>query len=204
MSISTEFLRHPLRTGAVAASSRWLAAEITGGLGLERAPVVAELGPGTGAFTGAILSRLAPGARLVAVEWNPRLAEGLRERHADDPVDVVRGRAEDLAEHLPGPVDVVVSGLPWAAMPEARQRRILDAVLDVLGPDGRFSTFAYAHAAWTGPARRFAALLAERFGTLERGRVVWPNLPPAFVHRASSPLTPGGSVRSGLFAAAAG
>ncbi|MDX3242786.1 class I SAM-dependent methyltransferase [Streptomyces sp. ME18-1-4] len=35
------------------------------------------------------------------------------------------------------------------------------------------------------PARHFTAELACRFGRLERSRVVWSNLPPAFVHRAT-------------------
>lgn len=56
----------------------------------------------------------------------------------------------------------------------------------VLRADGRFSTFAYVHAAWTPPAR-FAAELATRFSSVERSRVVRPNLPPAYLHRAFTP-----------------
>jgi phosphatidylethanolamine/phosphatidyl-N-methylethanolamine N-methyltransferase len=57
-------------------------------------------------------------------------------------------------------------------------------VAAVLSPRGRFSTFAYAHAGWTPPAKRFAAELAARFSTVERSRMVWANLPPGYVHRA--------------------
>jgi phospholipid N-methyltransferase len=84
-----------------------------------------------------------------------------------------------------GPVDAVVSGLPWTVMSRERRVSILDAVNEVLAPDGRFTTFAYLHAAWTPPARDFTAELAGRFDRLERSPVVWPNLPPAFVHRAT-------------------
>lgn len=48
MPIINEFLRHPMRTGAVAASSPRLAETMTTGIGLERARTVVELGPGTG------------------------------------------------------------------------------------------------------------------------------------------------------------
>ncbi|GED90301.1 hypothetical protein TNCT6_73860 [Streptomyces sp. 6-11-2] len=56
----------------------------------------------------------------------------------------------------------------------------------MLGPRGRFTTFAHCHTAWTPPARRFASELRSHFATVERAPVVWPNLPPAFVHRAGS------------------
>ncbi|MGA6167519.1 class I SAM-dependent methyltransferase [Amycolatopsis magusensis] len=203
MSITREFLRHPLLTGAIAPSSRRLAAEMTRGLGLEHARTVVELGPGTGVFTEAILHRLRPGARLVAVELNDRLATPLRARYGRGPVTVVRDSAEALKSYVDEPVDVVVSGLPWAAMTAAQQGCILDQVTVVLSPEGRFTTFAYGYTAWTPPARQFAASLRERFAVVTRGPLVWPNLPPAFVHRAALPLVPTREVRCGQSASLA-
>ncbi|KRD12282.1 class I SAM-dependent methyltransferase [Streptomyces sp. Root264] len=185
MSITTEFLRRPLMTGAVAASSRRLAYAMTEGIGLERARIVAELGPGTGVFTDAILARLAPDARLVAVELNPVLAARLSATRHDPRLTVVQRTAAELAAAVGEPVDAVVSGLPWTVMPQDRRGHILDAVTEVLAAGGRFTTFAYLHAAWTPPARHFTAELARRFDRLERSRPVWTNLPPAFVHRAT-------------------
>lgn len=185
MSITTEFLRRPLMTGAVAASSRRLASAMTKGIGLEEARLVVELGPGTGVFTDAILARLAPTARLVAIELNPVLAARLSATRRDTRLTVVRGSAAELAAVAGEPADAVVSGLPWTVMPRQQRGRILDAVAEVLTPGGRFATFAYLHASWTPPARHFTAELACRFGELERSTVVWPNLPPAFVHRAT-------------------
>lgn len=185
MSITTEFLRRPLMTGAVAASSRRLAYAMTEGIGLERARLVAELGPGTGVFTDAILARLAPDARLVAVELNPVLAARLSATRRDSRLTVVQGSAAGLAATVGGPVDAVVSGLPWTVMPQDRRGHILDAVAEVLARGGRFTTFAYLHAAWSPPARNFATELASRFDQLERSKAVWANLPPAFVHRAT-------------------
>ncbi|MEU7723089.1 class I SAM-dependent methyltransferase [Streptomyces tibetensis] len=157
------------------------------GLGLDHAEVVVELGPGTGAITGAILRRPAPGARLVAVELNPVFARRLADRYQGSAVEVVQDCAEDLATLVPNRVDVIVSGLPWTVTPHERQRRILDAAVGSLATSGRFSTFAYVHAAWTPPVRRCAAELAARFSAVERSRVVWPNVPPAYVHRAALP-----------------
>jgi phosphatidylethanolamine/phosphatidyl-N-methylethanolamine N-methyltransferase len=198
MSITREFLRHPMLTGAIAPSSPRLAGTMTAGLGLERATSVVELGPGTGVFTEAVLALLRPEARLTAFEINPRLASSLRARFPQ--VDVVTGSAETLPVE---DVDVVVSGLPWTAMTADRQRRILDAVTAALAPNGRFTTFAYAHTAWTPPARRFAASLRSRFAVVERTSVVWGNLPPAFVYRAALPVSVGRAWRGQPAAASA-
>lgn len=198
MSITTEFFRHPMLTGAIAASSPRLAETMTAGLGLERAALVAELGPGTGVFTEAILGLLRPEARLTAFEINPRFADALRTRFPQ--VDVVTASAEHVG---PAGVDVVVSGLPWTAMTADRQHHLLDAITASLAPNGRFTTFAYAHAAWTPPARRFAASLRSRFAVVERTPVVWRNLPPAFVYRAALPVAVGRTRRGQPAAAAA-
>ncbi|MEV0486094.1 methyltransferase domain-containing protein [Streptomyces sp. NPDC050508] len=185
MSITTEFLRRPLMTGAVTASSRRLAYAMTEGIGLEEARLVIELGPGTGVFTDAILARLAPDARLVAIELNPVLAARLSATRRDTRLTVIQGPAAELTTTIGGPADAVVSGLPWTVMPREQHGHILDAVTEVLTPGGRFTTFAYLHAAWTPPARHLTAELARRFDRLERSTVVWANLPPAFVHRAT-------------------
>ncbi|MGQ4330415.1 class I SAM-dependent methyltransferase [Streptomyces hayashii] len=184
MSITRQFLRRPLMTGAVAASSPQLARAMTHRIGLEDARLVVELGPGTGAFTAEILRLIPPRARLVAVELNPRLAARLAAAHGDDRLTVVHGAAADLASVAEGPVDAVVSGLPWTVMPARQRHRTLDAVTQVLAPGGRFTTFAYLHAAWTPPVRRVNDELRDRFSELQRGQVVWHNLPPAFVYRA--------------------
>ena len=187
-------------TGAVAASSPRLATVMTAGLGLERAANIVELGPGTGVFTEAVLKLLRPEARFTAVEINPRLASSLRKRFPS--LDVVADSAEHLASFADPPVDVVVSGLPWTAMPAARQLSVLSAVCDALSPYGRFTTFAYAHTAWTPPARRFARLLRSRFAVVERTPVVWRNLPPAYVYRAALPVLSGRNRRDEPAAAA--
>lgn len=179
-----------MRTGAIAASSARLADVMTAGLGIENAHSVAELGPGTGVVTEALLRLLQRDASFTAVEINPHLVQELR--HRFPAIEIAEGSAEHVAAYVTKPVDVVVSGLPWTAMPAARQIAVLNAACEVLSPQGRFTTFAYAHTAWTPPARRFARLLRSRFSVVERTSVVWRNLPPAYVYRAALP------VRSGL------
>jgi phosphatidylethanolamine/phosphatidyl-N-methylethanolamine N-methyltransferase len=184
-----EFLRHPLRTGAVGPSSRRLAHQMTLGLPEQGTPVVVELGPGTGAFTGVIQERLAGRGRHLAVELNPRFAEHLEARFPDLEVEV--GDAADLPRlqerrGVDG-VDLVVSGLPWTLIPAVRQRAILGGASEVLTPEGVFTTFAYVHAMPSGPARRFRRLLEDQFEEVLLGRTIWANLPPALVYHCRRP-----------------
>ncbi|GAA3455744.1 class I SAM-dependent methyltransferase [Dactylosporangium matsuzakiense] len=184
-----EFVRSPLTVGAVAPSGPRLARVVTAPVPRYGDPVVVELGPGTGAFTAAIAERLGGRGRHIAVEVNERFAGGLAARHPG--VEVVRDDAGRLGAVLAGRgldrADVVVSGLPWAAFPESRQRAVLTAVAAVLPDDGAFTTFAYVHARFARPARRMRGLLESRFEEVVVGRTVWANLPPALVYHCRRP-----------------
>ncbi|MFB4273884.1 MULTISPECIES: class I SAM-dependent methyltransferase [unclassified Nonomuraea] len=184
-----QFLRSPATIGAFAPSSRRLAAAVCAPIPERGEPVVAELGPGTGAFTVEIQERLAGRGHHMAVELNEPLAQLLAERFPT--VDVVHDDATRLGELLGERglrmADVVVSGLPWAAFPDELQRELLTAVTGAMSPGAAFTTFSYIHAIPLSSARRFRALLAERFEEVVPGRTVWRNTPPAFVFHARRP-----------------
>lgn len=180
-----EFARHPVWTGAVAPSSKWLARCITSDLGIETARVVAELGPGTGVFTKAIHERRLKDAVQIAVEINPQFAERLQHRFPD--VSVVNESAEHLSQIVQRlghqQADAVISGIPWAVFPEELQSSLLDAILATLKPGGKFATFAYLHGAWLPPGVRFRRMIGTKFSQVIKTPVVWRNTPPAFVYR---------------------
>lgn len=184
-----QFLRAPATVGALAPSSRRLAASVCAPVPERGEPTVVELGPGTGPFTAEVQRRLGGRGCHLAVELNAPMAALLAERFPR--VDVEHGDAADVARLLArrglNQADVVVSGLPWAAFPDGVQRRLMEAVCAVLNPVGAFTTFSYVHAIPLGSARRFRALLAERFEEVVPSRTVWRNAPPAFVFHARRP-----------------
>lgn len=184
-----QFLRAPTCIGAIVPSSQRLAAAVCAPLPERGEPTVVELGPGTGPFTQEIQRRLAGRGHHLAVELNEPMAKTLAERFPK--VDVVQGDAAKLprllAERGLRQVDVVVSGLPWAAFSDELQRGLLGAVTSVMNPLGAFTTFSYLHAIPLARARRFRALLADRFEEVVAGRTVWRNAPPAFVFHARRP-----------------
>ncbi len=190
MSFLWEFVRSPLTVGAVAPSGWPLARVVSAPVPSAGEPVVVELGPGSGAFTAAIQQRLAGRGRHVAVELNHRFAERLARSHPT--VEVVRADARHLPQVLAqrglGGADVVVSGLPWAAFAARDQHDVLAAVVSALPADGAFTTFAYIHARWAGPARGLLRSLRSRFDEVVIGRTVWANLPPALVYHCRRPV----------------
>lgn len=176
------FVRHPRATGAVAPSSAALAREMLRGAGVGRGSAVLEFGPGTGSFTREILRALGPEGRLLALETNPAFVRLLRERYPRGEFARIDARSarDEVARRGLGPVDAVISGLPFANFDARTQAEILDAARAVLRPDGAFATFQYHHS-WLLPrARRFRALLAQIFPGYRTRAVLW-NFPPALV-----------------------
>ncbi|GAA0243044.1 SAM-dependent methyltransferase [Cryptosporangium japonicum] len=189
MPFVREFVRDPFGVASVVPSGGALARRVTAPVAASGEPVVVELGPGTGAFTRSIQAALGGRGRHVALEVNTQFTGLLAARFPG--VDVVGADARNLVEVLGGlgikRADVVVSGLPWAAFRPARQTEILGAIAGALRPEGAFTTFAYVHARWSGPARRFRRLLDTRFEEVVVGRTVWANLPPALVYHCRRP-----------------
>ena len=184
-----EFVRHPGTVGAIAASSSSLAREMVQGFDWHRIRTVVEYGPGTGAITGEILGRLQPGARYAAIEINPQFVQHLRTRypgvaiHQNSAVDVASVCAQEGFASL----DAIVCGLPWASFGAPLQTAILDAAIAMLEPDGQFATFAYLQGLLLPGGMKIRRRLQRCFASVESSRVVWRNLPPAFVYRCRNP-----------------
>ena len=176
-----QWLRNPLRTAAVAPSSRELAAAMVAELppGTKR---VIELGGGTGAVTRALLAAGVPGHALLVLELNEELHAHLHARFPQ--VHIEEGDARDLA-HIArrcgfldrGPADAIVSGLGLLSMPRETQRAILTAAFECLRPDGRFIQFTY------GPQPPVPEGIVDELGlAFRRGDFVLRNVPPATVY----------------------
>jgi phosphatidylethanolamine/phosphatidyl-N-methylethanolamine N-methyltransferase len=183
-------MRQPGRIGAIAASSSYLAREMVDSFDWPRVRTVVEYGPGTGAFTRAILSCRSADARYFAVELNDDFVGVMRQKFPDEKVyhRSVIDIQEICREEGVGQVDAIICGLPWASFPEQLQTDIMDAMLRVLAPTGQFATFAYLQGLLLPAGQRFRRRLPQSFGRVTTSRVVWRNMPPAFIYRCSGPL----------------
>lgn len=168
----------PLRTAAVAPSSRTLARLMTQDITPQTGPVI-ELGPGTGVFTAALCERGIREGSLTLVELNPKFAELLRRRFPA--ARVLQMNAADLRTIpvLSGNcAGAVLSGLGLPSLPTRQVVDILRGSFQCLRPGGAFYQFTY------GPRCPIASNILGRLG-LEAERVGGTlfNLPPASVYR---------------------
>ena len=167
-------------TGAIAPSSRFLAANMAGPMKQHQGPKkVLEIGPGTGAVTRQIVKQIRPGDQLDLVELNDKFVEILHKRF-----DTERGFQEikhQTAIHncplqdygAAEEYDYIVSGLP-------------------LKPGGVLSYFEYMY---VRPVRKVVSRGDENLRIREIDQImgdytrqfrirrswVWCNLPPAWV-----------------------
>jgi phosphatidylethanolamine/phosphatidyl-N-methylethanolamine N-methyltransferase len=142
---------------------------------------VVELGAGTGAFTRAILERLTDADQFLGVELDPVFADSLRRTWPG--AAFVCGSAESLcaltAERHLGPVDHIVSGLPFATLPAPTTARILEAVSATLAAGGTFTTFHYLQSYGLPAAVAFRGRMSTLLDSAPSRRFVARNLPPA-------------------------
>lgn len=179
------FLRRPVQVGAVLPSSRYLAEALAGGLPLERGDLVVEYGPGTGPVTQVIRRQLGEGMRYLGIEKDEQFHRILEHRFPELEFvnDGVERVVKILAEHGLGRAKVIVSGLPFAGLPEPLRNRIIAATRRVLRPDGEFRTFQYVHAYSLPRARMFRRNMRKVFPHFERSKPILRNVPPAYVLR---------------------
>ena len=76
--------------------------------------------------------------------------------------------------------DVVVSGIPWRLLKAKEQDILLKNIHHSLKNGGYFSTFAYILP--TPKTILFRKKLQKYFSHIKTSKVVWNNLPPAFVY----------------------
>jgi len=181
-----QFVLHTTKTGAVAPSSEGLADLITDTADLHNASAVIEFGTGTGVFTEKILQKIHDETRFFALEINSDFVKVTRKRCPEVVVyqDSAANAKKYLGELGINECDCIICGLPWAAFSEELQNELLDTIIDILGPGGKFLTFAYLQGLLLPAGMRFKRKLSTRFNSVTKTRTVWLNFPPAFVYCA--------------------
>jgi len=181
-----QFLLCPSQTGAIAKSSEGLADLITDTAELSKASVVIEFGSGTGVFTEKILQKTKTGTTFFAIDINPDFIQATRKRCPNAHIyhDCATNAKKYLNIHSHRYCDCIISGLPWASFTDKLQGDLIDTILDVLKPGGKFLTFAYLQGMLLPGGRRFKKKLHAKFKKITTTPTVWMNIPPAFVYCA--------------------
>ena len=100
-------------------------------------------------------------------------------------VEVLHRGASDLKEILKERglkhCDVIVSGVPWAAMNPKVQKDLLEVAHSSLKPGGYFATLAFTIGFVSPNSSKFKKLLKQKFISSGTSNIVWRNFPPAVV-----------------------
>src|SRR5712671_3284109 len=173
---------------AISPSSSYLASAMLEPLTLANARVAIELGAGTGAITHMLLDQLPPDAKLLVFEINPRFFEVLQQSISDPRVILINSSAENLDFELRRrgitQVDAVTSSLGLAFMPEPERQALFQRLSPFLHEKSVLTQYQYIHGLQFVGGRlcrlNLRPLLSRYFGSVQ-SRIVWRNLPPAFV-----------------------
>ena len=173
----SNFIKHPIETGAVASSSKFLTEQIIKNIDFKNSKNIIELGPGLGTFTKVILKKSKPSAKIFCFDVNKKFCDYLSKNIKDRRLVIINAGAEKIGFYLKKfnikKVDLIVSGLPFLAFQKSKKRKILCDVKNALNDNGKFSLFQYTNG--------LSKMLEEYFPKVE-GKFVPLNIPPSFVY----------------------
>jgi len=172
-----EYIKSPRTIGAVVPSSDRLARKMVSSIEFDTAKCIVEYGPGTGVFTDKLVERKNEDTILVLIEYNKEFCKQLEEKYKeDDNIILINASAENIDKYLKeyniNKVDYIVSGLPFASLPQNVSNKILENTIKILEKDGMFITFQY-----TLLRKKF---ITKYFKKIDLEKVVC-NVPPAYV-----------------------
>ena len=185
MKDSQEFLKatlkNPLAVGAIAPSSRALSKLMIKGVEPSESAMILELGVGTGAVTDVISEILPSPDSYLGIEIDKRLASLVQKKYPD--LNILNADATSCTEvHEKsdlGAVKYVLSGIPFVSLPKDICGQIFKEIDGFMAKGCMFRTFQYVHGFYTPPAKRLREYMTERYGPMEKSRIVFKNVPPA-------------------------
>ena len=178
-----EYIRNPKLVASIIPSSKSLAKALITHSGASSSDVIVEIGSGTGVVTEQIQSLIKGEAIFFSLEINEKLSEVAKKRCPD--VEIICCDAKLLEGILLGKgldgCDAVVSCIPWVTLPESEQKLMIEVIYNALNPGGRFATLLFAPGLSLSSAKRFEQIVEKRFKKSGYSKIVWTNLPPAYV-----------------------
>uniref|UniRef100_UPI003F496098 class I SAM-dependent methyltransferase n=1 Tax=Niallia taxi TaxID=2499688 RepID=UPI003F496098 len=172
-----QYITNPRTVGAIWPSSKFLSKKMVDGIDFKKAKYIVEYGPGTGVFTKKILEKRSENTVIMLIENNEEFYGILKKKYNKQRnIIIIHGSAEHVQQYLleygiPY-ADYIVSGLPFASLPNSVSKGILSNTLKVLKTGGEFVTFQYTKVKIPFMRNYFPNITLKR---------ELRNLPPAYV-----------------------
>lgn len=177
LSFIKQYITKPRTVGAILPSSKYLANRMIEDIDFKCASYIVEYGSGTGIFTEKIVKRRKKGTKVLLFESNKEFCNLLKEKYKDESnIYIINDSAEYIGKYMEKYdipwIDYIISGLPFASLPNEVSSNILKETQKYLNEDGKFITFQY-----TLLKKDF---IKNYFNEISIKREV-RNLPPAYV-----------------------
>ncbi|WML29336.1 rRNA adenine N-6-methyltransferase family protein [Neobacillus sp. OS1-32] len=172
-----QYLFCPRKIGAVLPSSDYLAEKMIETVEFQSAKYIVEYGAGTGVFTDKIIKYRRPDTVVMLFESNKVFYETLKEKYkSENNLIIINDTAENIDKYVKKYeipyIDYVISGLPFASLPQNVSNVILNKTRKLLKNRGEFITFQYT---------LFKKALFNQYFEQINIKREYRNIPPAFV-----------------------
>ena len=176
------YIKDPKQTGALCSSSKKLALAMLKNVDFKKSESIVEIGPGMGVFTKEILKFKRDDTNFFVIEINQNMADKLKKEIPNIEIEIQNAlnlqellKKRDIKE-----LDNIISGIPWAMLSIKEQLSLLKVIYDSLKTGGTFNTFAYLLP--NSRAYIFKKILYKFFTEVKISKIIWQNIPPAFVY----------------------
>lgn len=148
LSFLKQYITKPRTVGAILPSSKYLANRMIENINFNSARCIVEYGPGTGVFSEKMIKKRMKETIMLLFESNENFYNMLKEKYEDEPnVYIINDSAEYIGKYLKRygvlHIDYIISGLPFASLPNEISSNILEETQKYLNEDGKFITFQY-------------------------------------------------------------
>lgn len=167
------FAKHPAMVSSVVPSSDRLINHMLSRVEWDKVDLFVEYGPGVGTFCRTVLGHMRGDATYIAIDTNADFIDFLSRDIADSRFHAVLGSAADVEAIIAAfgfdQADQILSGMPFANLPEDVGSAIVAATNRVLRPGGTFLVYLYR--------KRVLDFLTPHFSRIDRA-YEWINVPP--------------------------
>ncbi|EHI97656.1 hypothetical protein CDLVIII_0949 [Clostridium sp. DL-VIII] len=148
LSFIKQYITKPRTVGAILPSSKYLANKMIEDIEFKSARYIVEYGSGTGVFTEKIVKGRKKNTKILLFESNKKFCDLLKDKYKNESdIYVINDSAEYIGKYMKKYnipwIDYIVSGLPFASLPNDLSSNILKETQKHLKEEGKFITFQY-------------------------------------------------------------
>ncbi|SFD23715.1 class I SAM-dependent methyltransferase [Clostridium uliginosum] len=177
ISFFLQYIKKPRNIGAILPSTKYLGNKMIEDIDFKHTKCIIEYGPGTGVFTKKLLQNRDKNTIIMIFECNYEFYNLLKDKFKlEENLFIIHDSCENVDKYLiryeVNCVDYVISGLPFASLPEQVSDEILKKTKSILKKDGKFITFQYTLLK--------TKLIKKYFKNIDLKRE-FRNVPPAYI-----------------------